>query len=316
MTKNNTVRTLMSEITKVIKGKDDVIEKVLMAIFASGHVLLEDVPGLGKTTLAMAFSNALGLDSKRIQFTPDTMPSDITGTSFYDERTKRFEYMPGVVMCNLLLGDEINRTSAKTQSALLEAMAEEKVTVDGVRYPLPDPFIVIATQNPITSSGTQPLPDSQLDRFMVKLSMGYPDASAELDMLRNVRGKGQRETVNNVMGAEQVLDIRQTVNDIIISDELLRYLISLCDQTRDHEDINLGISPRGLIAFMQMSRARAYCQDRDYVIPEDMRAVFIDCCAHRLFMSGRARREGRTAVDVLNQIIQTVPKPELLEQSD
>lgn len=303
----------MSEITKVIKGKDEIIEKVLMSILASGHILLEDVPGLGKTTLAMAFSDALGLDSRRIQFTPDTMPSDITGTSFYDEVTKEFKYMPGVVMCNLLLGDEINRTSAKTQSALLEAMAEEKVTVDGVRYDLPDPFIVIATQNPITSSGTQPLPDSQLDRFMIKISMGYPDAESEFEMLQNVQGKGKKEKVSQVVNAEELTKMREEVNNITVSDELTHYLIQLCDATREHEDIVLGISPRGLIAFLQMSRAKAFCEDRDYVIPDDMQAVFKDCCAHRLFLTGRAKREGKTAEDVLEQIMNDIEKPQLLK---
>ena len=313
MGKNETIEKLMTEITKVIKGKDEIVEKVLMAIIASGHILLEDVPGLGKTTLAMAFSDSLGLDSKRIQFTPDTMPSDITGTSFYDDVTKEFKYMPGVVMCNLLLGDEINRTSAKTQSALLEAMAEEKVTVDGVRYDLPDPFIVIATQNPITSSGTQPLPDSQLDRFMVKISMGYPDADSELAMLQNVQGKGKREKVSQVADVKQLVEIRNQVNNIKVSDELLRYIIALCDATREHEDVVLGISPRGLIAFLQMSRAKAFCENRDYVIPDDMQAVFKDCCAHRLFLSGRAKREGKTAEDVLDQIMSEIEKPQLLK---
>ncbi len=313
MGKNETIEKLMTEITKVIKGKDEIVEKVLMAIIASGHILLEDVPGLGKTTLAMAFSDSLGLDSKRIQFTPDTMPSDITGTSFYDDVTKEFKYMPGVVMCNLLLGDEINRTSAKTQSALLEAMAEEKVTVDGVRYDLPDPFIVIATQNPITSSGTQPLPDSQLDRFMVKISMGYPDADSELAMLQNVQGKGKREKVSQVADVKQLVEIRNQVNNIKVSDELLRYIIALCHATREHEDVVLGISPRGLIAFLQMSRAKAFCENRDYVIPDDMQAVFKDCCAHRLFLSGRAKREGKTAEDVLDQIMSEIEKPQLLK---
>ena len=312
MAKNREVQAILKEIGKVIKGKDEVIEKVLMAVFASGHVLLEDVPGLGKTTLAMALSDALGIESKRIQFTPDTMPSDITGTSFYDARTGSFEFLPGVVMTNLLLGDEINRTSAKTQSALLEAMAEEKVTVDGVRYPLPDPFIVIATQNPVTSSGTQPLPDSQMDRFMVKLSMGYPDADAELAMLRNVHGKGRKENVQQITDAKGLIAVRELVNSTKISDELMKYLIALCDATRKHPDIVLGISPRGLIAFMQMSRARAFCEGRDYVIPEDAREVFIDCCAHRVFISSRAKREGRTAEDLLAQILGNVPAPQLL----
>ncbi|MBE5941893.1 MAG: MoxR family ATPase [Lachnospiraceae bacterium] len=314
MVKNATIQELTNEITKVIKGKDEVIEKVIMAILASGHILLEDVPGLGKTTLAMAFAGTLGLESKRIQFTPDTMPSDITGNTYYDESTNSFQYMPGAVMCNLLLGDEINRTSAKTQSALLEAMAEGKVTVDGVRHALPDPFIVIATQNPITSSGTQPLPDSQLDRFMIKLSMGYPDEHAQLEMLKNACGNAQTKQVRQIMQADDLIAIRKKVDDIYISDELLQYLIALCEKTRNMEDVVLGISPRGMIAFMKMAKAKAFLDDRDYVIPEDLQAVFIDSCAHRLFLSGRAKRDGVTGEGVLCQIMEQVAKPELLKE--
>ncbi len=314
MVKNATIQELTNEITKVIKGKDEVIEKVIMAILASGHILLEDVPGLGKTTLAMAFAGTLGLESKRIQFTPDTMPSDITGNTYYDESTNSFQYMPGAVMCNLLLGDEINRTSAKTQSALLEAMAEGKVTVDGVRHALPDPFIVIATQNPITSSGTQPLPDSQLDRFMIKLSMGYPDEHAQLEMLKNACGNAQTKQVRQIMQADDLIVIRKKVDDIYISDELLQYLIALCEKTRNMEDVVLGISPRGMIAFMKMAKAKAFLDDRDYVIPEDLQAVFIDSCAHRLFLSGRAKRDGVTGEGVLCQIMEQVAKPELLKE--
>ena len=283
-----------------------------MSIFASGHILLEDVPGLGKTTLAMAFSNALGLENKRIQFTPDTMPSDIIGTTFYDESTNSFQFMPGAVMCNLLLGDEINRTSAKTQSALLEAMAEGKVTVDGKRHILPDPFIVIATQNPVTSSGTQPLPDSQLDRFMVKLSMGYPDEEAQLQMLKNADGSDRLKQINQIMTAEDVIRIRGEVDAVIIKDELLKYIIALCEVTRTREDIVLGISPRGMIAFMKMAKAKAYFEGRDYVIPDDIVAVFKDSCAHRLFLAGRAKRAGLTPYNVIDEIIKTVKKPELL----
>ena len=314
MVKNATIQELTNEITKVIKGKDEVIEKVIMSILASGHILLEDVPGLGKTTLAMAFAGALGLESKRIQFTPDTMPSDITGNTYYDESTNSFQYMPGAVMCNLLLGDEINRTSAKTQSALLEAMAEGKVTVDGVRHALPDPFVVIATQNPITSSGTQPLPDSQLDRFMIKLSMGYPDEDAQLEMLKNACGSTTSKEVRQIMQADDLIAIRKKVDDIYISDELLQYLIALCEKTRNMEDVVLGISPRGMIAFMKMAKAKAFLDDRDYVIPEDLQAVFIDSCAHRLFLSGRAKRDGVTGEGVLCQIMEQVAKPELLKE--
>lgn len=312
MVKNDSMKALMTEIVKVVKGKEEVIEKVMMAIFASGHILLEDVPGLGKTTLAMAFSNALGLENKRIQFTPDTMPSDIIGTTFYDESTNSFQYMPGAVMCNLLLGDEINRTSAKTQSALLEAMAEGKVTVDGERHILPNPFVVIATQNPVTSSGTQPLPDSQLDRFMVKLSMGYPDEAAQLEMLKNADGSDHLKQIEQIMTANDVIRIRGEVDAVLIKDELLKYIIALCEATRNQEDIVLGISPRGMIAFMKMAKAKAYFDGRDYVIPDDVTAVFKDSCAHRLFLAGRAKRAGLTLEKVIDDIINTIKKPELL----
>ena len=217
---------LQKEVSTVIKGKDEVIRKVIMAILASGHVLLEDVPGLGKTTLAKAFSKALGFANKRIQFTPDTMPSDIVGMSIYNEQTNAFEYVEGAaVNCNLLLGDEINRTSSKTQSALLEAMAEGCVTVDGVTHQLLEPFVVMATQNPVTSGGTQALPDSQLDRFMICLSMGYPDAESQLAILKNVSDRDLIEKVQSVMTIEDVKQAKSYVKNMQVKDEILRYII-------------------------------------------------------------------------------------------
>ena len=238
---------LQKEVSTVIKGKDEVIRKVIMAILASGHVLLEDVPGLGKTTLAKAFSKALGFANKRIQFTPDTMPSDIVGMSIYNEQTNAFEYVEGAaVNCNLLLGDEINRTSSKTQSALLEAMAEGCVTVDGVTHQLLEPFVVMATQNPVTSGGTQALPDSQLDRFMICLSMGYPDAESQLAILKNVSDRDLIEKVQPVMTIEDVKQAKSYVKNMQVKDEILRYIICLCEKTREHEHVELGISPRGV----------------------------------------------------------------------
>ena len=223
---------LQKEVSTVIKGKDEVIRKVIMAILASGHVLLEDVPGLGKTTLAKAFSKALGFANKRIQFTPDTMPSDIVGMSIYNEQTNAFEYVEGAaVNCNLLLGDEINRTSSKTQSALLEAMAEGCVTVDGVTHQLLEPFVVMATQNPVTSGGTQALPDSQLDRFMICLSMGYPDAESQLAILKNVSDRDLIEKVQPVMTIEDVKQAKSYVKNMQVNDEILRYIICLCEKT-------------------------------------------------------------------------------------
>ena len=311
----NKINTLQNEIATVIKGKDEVIRKVIMAILASGHVLLEDVPGLGKTTLAKAFSKALSFANKRIQFTPDTMPSDIVGMSIYNEQTNAFEYVEGAaVHCNLLLGDEINRTSSKTQSALLEAMAEGRVTVDGVTHVLLEPFVVIATQNPVTSGGTQALPDSQLDRFMICLSMGYPDSESQLAILKNVSDRDLIEKVQPVMTIEDVIEAKHFVKNMKVNDEILRYVITLCEQTREHPAVDLGISPRGVGAVAEMAKAYALCQGREYVVPEDVLAIFPDVCAHRLILNTKARRENVTARDILEQIVQQVEKPKLLRK--
>ena len=306
---------LQKEVSTVIKGKDEVIRKVIMAILASGHVLLEDVPGLGKTTLAKAFSKALGFANKRIQFTPDTMPSDIVGMSIYNEQTNAFEYVEGAaVNCNLLLGDEINRTSSKTQSALLEAMAEGCVTVDGVTHQPLEPFVVMATQNPVTSGGTQALPDSQLDRFMICLSMGYPDAESQLAILKNVSDRDLIEKVQPVMTIEDVKQAKSYVKNMQVNDEILRYIICLCEKTREHEHVELGISPRGVGALAEMAKAFALCEGRTYVVPEDVLAIFPDVCAHRLILNTKARRENVTAYEILEEIAQQVEKPKLLRK--
>ena len=306
---------LQKEVSTVIKGKDEVIRKVIMAILASGHVLLEDVPGLGKTTLAKAFSKALGFANKRIQFTPYTMPSDIVGMSIYNEQTNAFEYVEGAaVNCNLLLGDEINRTSSKTQSALLEAMAEGCVTVDGVTHQLLEPFVVMATQNPVTSGGTQALPDSQLDRFMICLSMGYPDAESQLAILKNVSDRDLIEKVQSVMTIEDVKQAKSYVKNMQVKDEILRYIICLCEKTREHEHVELGISPRGVGALAEMAKAFALCEGRTYVVPDDVLAIFPDVCAHRLILNTKARRENVTAYEILEEIAQQTEKPKLLRK--
>lgn len=306
---------LQKEVSTVIKGKDEVIRKVIMAILASGHVLLEDVPGLGKTTLAKAFSKALGFANKRIQFTPDTMPSDIVGMSIYNEQTNAFEYVEGAaVNCNLLLGDEINRTSSKTQSALLEAMAEGCVTVDGVTHQLLEPFVVMATQNPVTSGGTQALPDSQLDRFMICLSMGYPDAESQLAILKNVSDRDLIEKVQPVMTIEDVKQAKSYVKNMQVKDEILRYIICLCEKTREHEHVELGISPRGVGALAEMAKAFALCEGRTYVVPDDVLAIFPDVCVHRLILNTKARRENVTAYEILEEIAQQTEKPKLLRK--
>ena len=302
---------VIREIKKVFIGKDDIIEKVLMTIYAGGHVLLEDAPGVGKTTLALGFSMALGLDYKRVQFTPDTMPSDITGFSVYNRNTGEFEYKPGAADCHLLLGDEINRTSPKTQAALLEVMEEGSVTVDGVTHILPKPFICIATQNHYGSAGTQALPESQLDRFMVRLSIGYPGRDSQVQILKNRRGIGDLEYVRPMMTRDDVKEIQGYLYSVRITDDILYYITDLCAETRKSPMVELGVSPRGVQAVAQLVRARAVLKERDYVIPEDVQAVFIDVCAHRLVMKPQAKIEGITAEDVLQKILRHVKAPTL-----
>ena len=302
---------VIREIKKVFIGKDDIIEKVLMTIYAGGHVLLEDAPGVGKTTLALGFSKALGLDYKRVQFTPDTMPSDITGFSVYNRNTGEFEYKPGAADCHLLLGDEINRTSPKTQAALLEVMEEGSVTVDGVTHILPKPFICIATQNHYGSAGTQALPESQLDRFMVRLSIGYPGRDSQVQILKNRRGISDLDYVRPMMTRDDVKEIQGYLYSVRITDDILYYITDLCAETRKSTMVELGVSPRGVQAVAQLVRARAVLKERDYVIPADVQAVFVDVCAHRLVMKPQAKIEGITAEDVLQKILRHVKAPTL-----
>lgn len=302
---------IMKEVGKVFIGKDEIIEKVLMTIYAGGHVLLEDAPGVGKTTLALGFSRALGLSYKRVQFTPDTMPSDITGFSIYNKNTGTFEYKPGAADCHLLLGDEINRTSPKTQAALLEVMEEGSVTVDGVTHVLKKPFICIATQNRYDSAGTQALPDSQLDRFMVCLSIGYPSLDSQVKIMKTRRGISDIENVQAMMTRDDVKEIQDYLYSIRVMDPILYYIAELCEATRKDRMVELGVSPRGVQALSQMARARAVLKDRDYVIPEDVQAVFLDVCAHRLVMKSQAKIEGIGSKDVLIDIMKKVKAPSL-----
>lgn len=298
---------IIEEVGKVLIGKDDVIEKVLMTIYAGGHILLEDCPGVGKTTLALGFSKAIGLDYKRIQFTPDTMPSDITGFTIFNRKTEEFDYHSGAANCHMLLGDEINRTSPKTQSALLEAMEEGSVTVDGETHILPKPFICIATQNPLGSAGTHPLPESQLDRFMVRLSIGYPSTEAQINILKTHKYTNNMRNVKQVTSRDGILEVQNYITSIKISDEILLYITRLCEETRSEPFVELGISPRGIIALSRMARARAILRDRDYVIPEDVQDVFADVCAHRLVLKPQSRIEGVDETAILNNILERVP---------
>lgn len=300
---------IKSEIKKVIVGKDEIIEKVLTAILAQGHILLEDVPGVGKTSLALAFSKALGLDCKRIQFTPDTMPSDVTGFSVFEKSNSDFVYKPGAVMTNLLVADEINRTSSKTQSALLEAMEEGKVTVDGTTHKLPSPFIVLATENPIGSAGTQLLPVSQLDRFMFKLSMGYPDIESQVEILRDRHRSDPLDDVKAICSASELVQTIDVVRQTFICDEVYEYIAELAEQTRHHESVQFGISPRGALAVSRAAKAYAYLSRRDYVTADDVAAVFRDVCAHRLVLNTKARMRGYTETDVADEIVSEHKKP-------
>ncbi len=301
---------VMQELKKVIIGKDKIIEKVLMAILAGGHVLIEDIPGVGKTTLALAISKVLQLDYRRMQFTPDVLPSDVVGFQMLSPDGK-MQYRPGSIMCNLFLADEINRTSSKTQSALLEVMEEGNVTVDGVTRPLPRPFVVIATQNPIGSVGTQMLPESQMDRFMVRLTMGYPDIASEIVMLKDREGGNPLERVENVLSRRDLLQIQEMVENTYIHDAVYEYIAALVQKTREGDMLSLGVSPRGTIALANMSKAAAYLSGRDYVIPDDVKKVFCDVTKHRMLLAPKARLNRTTMDDVARGILTSVSAPRL-----
>lgn len=309
------INQIQNEVKKVIIGKDEVINKVLMAILAQGHVLLEDVPGTGKTTLASSFAKALGLDTRRIQFTSDTMPSDIIGFSAYDMQSGELQYKPGAIMTNLLLADEINRTSSKTQSALLEAMEEKQVTVDGITRPLEAPFIVLATQNPIGSAGTQMLPSAQLDRFLMKLSMGYPDRASQVEIMKDRHHQNPLDTVTAVVDIPQLLELIDEVTQVHIADLIYDYVSELVEKTRNHTYVQLGISPRGALAVCRTAKACAYLKGRDYVIPEDVLDIWESVCAHRLVLSPKARLHELTPEMILKEIAETVQKPDRKESS-
>ncbi len=304
----NKMLQVKDEIKKAVKGKDEVVEKVLAAMLAGGHVLLEDIPGVGKTTLAMSIAKSMSLSYKRVQFTPDVLPSDIVGFSMYNQDKKTFEYQQGAVYCNLFLADEINRTSPKTQSALLEVMEEGNVTVDGVTRPLPEPFTVIATENPLGSSGTQMLPESQLDRFMVCLSMGYPEHDAAVDILKD-NAKKPISLLKNAITVEEFVALRDKTNDMYVHDSIYEYIVTLVEGTRTNPLFSMGASPRGSISLLRMAKAMAVLHGRDYVTPEDIRNVFYDVLGHRVKLSTKARAEGKSAEDALNELFNGVKVP-------
>jgi MoxR-like ATPase len=303
---------VLGNVANAIVGKNDVILRVFLAILARGHILIEDIPGVGKTTLAIAFSKALNLDYNRVQFTPDVLPSDVTGFSIFNKDTGNLEYTPGAVMCNLFLADELNRATSRTQSALLEAMEEGQVTVDGVSYTISQPFIVIATQNPVGAVGTQLLPDSQMDRFMVRLSLGYPAHDDELSLL------GRKQGVSNLLSlvkadlpSEELEKMREEVDKIHVEKSLLNYIVTLVGETRRHPDLLLGASPRASLALAAISKAMAYLQGRDYVIPKDIAPLFTDTLSHRLILRPGADNEGITAAKILDSVFNSVTAPRI-----
>lgn len=303
------MQKLSGEISKVIKGKGEAVQLILTALLAQGHVLIEDVPGVGKTTLAMALGKATGLSFRRAQFTPDVMASDITGFTMFNREENRFEYRSGLVMTNILLADEINRTSPKTQSALLEAMEEKRVTVDGVVHQLPEPFIVIATQNSQGYVGTFPLPEAQLDRFMIKISMGYPTVEEETGILLDRLGENPANEVRHVMTAEQLSACIAEVQQVNFAESLCRYVAELSAATRAHGGVELGVSPRASLAIMQASRAYAYLDGRDYVVPEDIVRLMIPVFSHRIVLRQEMKMHRMDVTTVLQDAVSAVTPP-------
>lgn len=306
-----TAQQILGQVRKAVVGKDSVLLWVLAAILARGHILLEDIPGVGKTTMALAFSRVLDLGYSRVQFTPDVLPSDVTGYSVPDPKTGDLRYQPGAILSNLFLADELNRATSRTQSALLEAMEEGQVTVDGVSHPLPQPFVVIATQNPTGAAGTQLLPDSQMDRFTVRLSLGYPSPKDEMAMVLSRQGMNPLHTLRALVTREQLIQMQDTVEETFVSDAVVNYIVDLIVATRRSEDLTRGASPRATLAVTAMAKAVARLRGRDYVVPGDVREVFIHTVAHRLILSPRAEGHGKQAEQILKEILESVPAPRL-----
>ena len=303
--------SIVKEVKKVINGKDSVIAQALTGILAGGHVLMEDVPGVGKTTLALAFSKTMGLNFGRVQFTPDVLPSDITGFSLLDKQTNQMKYQPGAIFHNLFLADELNRASSRTQSALLEAMEEGSVTVDGNTYLLPKPFTVFATQNPTGASGTSLLPDSQMDRFMIRISMGYPSSTAEKAMLEaRKNGINPMDSVKQVCDMDTILRMQAEANNVFVHEKIVDYIITLINKTRGHADLERGASPRATLALTSMARTYAYLSGSNFVNPADVQSVFLPVITHRLILTPEAEVNSKVAVDIAKDILKStfVPK--------
>ncbi|MCQ4021811.1 MULTISPECIES: MoxR family ATPase [unclassified Ruminococcus] len=307
----NELQAVITEVKKVINGKDNAIITSLLAILTNGNILFEDIPGVGKTTLALAFSKALGLSYGRVQFTPDTLPSDITGFVIYDKETGKMRYKKGAVFCNLFLADELNRTSSRTQAALLEAMEEGQVTVEGRAYPLEKPFTVIATQNPVGASGTQLLPDSQIDRFTVRISMGYPDSNSELKMLLSRKNGNPLDSVSCIVTKERLLEMQQQVKAVFMHESIARYIVGLITKTRNSRFIRRGASPRVTLSLAQMSKANAFLCGRDFVTPKDVQSVFESTVNHRIMLSAEALSQKLDTISVLADVCSSVKPPRI-----
>ncbi len=302
-------REMISQLNGVILGKESFIFEVVSAVLANGHILLEDIPGVGKTTLALAVSKLMGLKWNRVQFTPDVLPSDLTGFSIYRRETERFVYQPGAVFCNLLLADEINRTSPKTQSALLEVMEEMQVTVDGVTRDVPYPFLVIATQNPLGTVGTQPLPPAQMDRFLVCMTMGYPDFESEILMAKELDGGKRTEKLAPIANAELLMNMQKEVENVFINDAIYDYIVRLVTATRESQYLNIGVSPRGTISLVKISKAAAWLKGNDFVCPSEVYDLFPAIARHRVQTSAKARIDGIDKEEILQGILNNIEMP-------
>ena len=307
----NKSNEIINEVKKAIVGKEKVLARVYLAILAGGHILLEDIPGVGKTTMALAFSKVLALDYSRMQFTPDVLPSDIVGFSVLKRDTGEMEYKKGAVICNLFLADELNRATSRTQAALLEAMEENQVTVDGISHPLPNPFMVIATQNPMGAAGTQLLPDSQMDRFMVKLSIGYPSTQSEIEILNRRQTGNLLDGVKQIVTKDELEGMKREVDKVHIAPPLFDYIVRLVSATRNYEYIQWGASPRASIAVAAMAKAGAWVQGKDYVVPEDIQMFFHDCLGHRIKLTPEGDESNRGTKWVLDNILRTVAAPSI-----
>lgn len=308
---NQEMKQTVNEIKKAVVGKDEVIIQILVTLLSRGHILLEDIPGVGKTNLALALSKSLQLDYHRIQLTPDIMPSDIVGFTMYNPQTQQFEYKEGIAFCHLLLADEMNRTSSKTQAALLELMEEGQMTVDGKTYVLPQPFCVIATQNPFGSAGTQLLPDSQMDRFMSRLSLGYPQFEEEIEMMKQRQKSNPLDDIQSVLSPEMILQYQKMIDQIYVHDDIYHYIMQIITATRSYSQIEQGVSPRGSLAIMKTAKAYAFLNDRDYVIPQDVQYVAPMVLAHRFILTYEAKMNKVSSYQIVDEILESVGEPQL-----